>query len=48
MPDGTKLYRTAMAAVAPVSALHALVTDDAAPPDELAAIAAAGVAVLRA
>ena len=45
--EGSKLTRTALARVTPVSALHALVTDTGAPDDEIGAIAAAGVAVTR-
>ncbi|SOD85852.1 DeoR/GlpR family DNA-binding transcription regulator [Streptomyces sp. Ag109_G2-15] len=45
--DSTKLSRTALAFVAPASALHALVTDEAAPEEETGAITAAGVAVRR-
>lgn len=45
--DSTKLSRTALAFVAPASALHALVTDEAAPEEETGAITAAGVTVRR-
>ncbi|MFD3457838.1 DeoR/GlpR family DNA-binding transcription regulator [Streptomyces sp. NPDC058691] len=45
--EGAKFQRTALAFVAPVSALHAVVTDAQAPEDETAAIAAAGVTVHR-
>ncbi|MFF8727157.1 DeoR/GlpR family DNA-binding transcription regulator [Streptomyces sp. NPDC015171] len=45
--ESAKLSRTSLAFVAPPSALHALVTDEAAPKDETAAIAAAGVTVRR-
>ncbi|BDH12398.1 DeoR family transcriptional regulator [Streptomyces hygroscopicus] len=45
--ESAKLSRTALAFVAPASALHALVTDDAAPEDETGAIAAAGVTVRK-
>jgi DeoR/GlpR family transcriptional regulator of sugar metabolism len=44
--EGAKLSRTALAFVSPVAALHALVTDAAAPDDEVQAISAAGVSVL--
>ncbi|MFI6060623.1 DeoR/GlpR family DNA-binding transcription regulator [Streptomyces sp. NPDC051286] len=43
--DGAKLSRTALAFVAPASALHAVVTDEAAPEAEVDALAAAGVHV---
>jgi DeoR family fructose operon transcriptional repressor len=46
--EGAKLLRTALAFVAPVSTLHAVVTDASAPDDELQAISAAGVAVRKA
>ncbi|MEU4041669.1 DeoR/GlpR family DNA-binding transcription regulator [Streptomyces antibioticus] len=46
--DGSKLAHTAHAFVAPVSALHTLVTDASAPRAELAAIEAARVSVLTA
>ncbi|MDR3032496.1 MAG: DeoR/GlpR family DNA-binding transcription regulator [Kitasatospora sp.] len=42
---GAKLSRTAHAFVAPVTALHTLVTDQSAPADEIKAISAAGVTV---
>jgi DeoR/GlpR family transcriptional regulator of sugar metabolism len=45
--DAAKFARTALAFVAPATALHAVVTDDAAPQAETDALAAAGVAVLR-
>jgi len=43
--EAAKLHRTALAFVAPVSALHAVVTDSSAPGDEIQAISAAGVTV---
>jgi DeoR/GlpR family transcriptional regulator of sugar metabolism len=43
--EGAKLTRTALALVAPASALHALVTDASAPDEEIRALAAAGVIV---
>jgi DeoR/GlpR family transcriptional regulator of sugar metabolism len=43
--DGSKFTRTALAVVAPVSSLHAVVTDVSAPASELAALAAAGTTV---
>lgn len=43
--DGSKLGRTAHAYVGPSSLLHTLVTDDAAPATELAALEAAGTVV---
>ncbi|RKE22322.1 DeoR/GlpR family DNA-binding transcription regulator [Streptomyces sp. TLI_171] len=43
--DGGKLGRTAFAHVMPAAHLHTLVTDTAAPPDELAALQAAGLTV---
>lgn len=43
--DGAKLSRTALAFVAPATALHAVVTDETAPEDEVDALAAAGVHV---
>ncbi|ACU77461.1 transcriptional regulator, DeoR family [Catenulispora acidiphila DSM 44928] len=43
--DGSKLGRTAHAYVGPSSLLHTLVTDDAAPAEELAALEAAGTVV---
>lgn len=45
--DAPKLSRTALAFVAPASALHAVVTDEAAGQDETDALAAAGVTVRR-
>ncbi|QKW19026.1 DeoR/GlpR transcriptional regulator [Kitasatospora sp. NA04385] len=44
--DGGKLGRTAFARVAPAGSLHTLVTDGAAPAEELAAFEAAGTAVV--
>lgn len=46
--DGSKLAHTAHAFVAPVTALHTLVTDGSAPRGELAAIEAANVSVITA
>ncbi|SEO32366.1 DeoR/GlpR family DNA-binding transcription regulator [Actinacidiphila rubida] len=43
--DAAKFSRTALAYVAPVTALHTVVTDDRAPGEEVAALAAAGVTV---
>jgi DeoR/GlpR family transcriptional regulator of sugar metabolism len=43
--DGAKFGRTSMAATAPVSAIHALITDETAPQDQVHALTAAGVAV---
>lgn len=43
--DGAKLSRTALAFVAPATALHAVVTDETAPGGEVDALAAAGVHV---
>ncbi|MFJ9213370.1 DeoR/GlpR family DNA-binding transcription regulator [Streptomyces sp. L-9-10] len=43
--EGAKLSRTALAFVAPASALHALVTDTDAPGDQTDTLTAAGVAV---
>lgn len=43
--DAAKFSRTSLAFVAPVTALHAVVTDAAAPAEETAALAAAGVTV---
>jgi DeoR/GlpR family transcriptional regulator of sugar metabolism len=40
--DGSKFTRTALAAVAPASSLDAVVTDETAPPAQLAALTAAG------
>lgn len=45
--DAPKLSRTALAFVAPASALHAVVTDEAAEQDETDALAAAGVTVRK-
>ncbi|MFH8484563.1 DeoR/GlpR family DNA-binding transcription regulator [Streptomyces longisporoflavus] len=45
--DAPKLSRTALAFVAPASALHAVVTDKAAAPEETDALAAAGVTVRK-
>ncbi|BDM69878.1 DeoR family transcriptional regulator [Streptomyces nigrescens] len=45
--ESAKLTRTALAFVAPASALHAVVTDEAAPGDEADALAAAGVTVRK-
>ncbi|MFE4372122.1 DeoR/GlpR family DNA-binding transcription regulator [Streptomyces sp. NPDC056835] len=45
--DAAKLSRTALAFVTPASALHAVVTDRAAPDDETDALAAAGVTVRK-
>ncbi|MFD7895527.1 DeoR/GlpR family DNA-binding transcription regulator [Streptomyces sp. NPDC059743] len=45
--DAAKFSRTALAFVAPVSALHAVVTDEAAPEEETGAMAAAGVSVRK-
>ncbi|KQV13926.1 MULTISPECIES: DeoR/GlpR family DNA-binding transcription regulator [unclassified Kitasatospora] len=45
--EAGKLHRTALAFVAPVTSLHALVTDTSAPDDEVAAITAAGVTVRK-
>lgn len=46
--ESPKLSRTALAFVAPASALHAVVTDEDAEQDETDALAAAGVTVRRA
>ena len=46
--EAAKLSRTALAFVAPASALHAVVTDETAPWEETDALAAAGVTVRRA
>jgi DeoR/GlpR family transcriptional regulator of sugar metabolism len=46
--EAAKFSRTALAFVAPASALHAVVTADDAPNDEIAALEAAGVIVRRA
>jgi DeoR/GlpR family transcriptional regulator of sugar metabolism len=43
--DGAKFDRVAMAATAPVSAIHALITDETAPEDQVRVLTAAGVAV---
>jgi DeoR/GlpR family transcriptional regulator of sugar metabolism len=43
--EGAKLSRTALAHVAPATALHAVVTDDSAPGDAVDRLAAAGVTV---
>ncbi|MEV0041566.1 DeoR/GlpR family DNA-binding transcription regulator [Streptomyces sp. NPDC050804] len=45
--DAAKFSRTALAFVSPVSALHAVVTDEAAPEEETRAMAAAGVTVRK-
>jgi DeoR/GlpR family transcriptional regulator of sugar metabolism len=45
--EAVKLSRTALAFVSPVAALHALVTDASATDDDVQAISAAGVSVLR-
>jgi DeoR/GlpR family transcriptional regulator of sugar metabolism len=45
--DAAKLSRTALAFVAPATALHAVVTDGAAPDEETDALAAAGVTVRK-
>ncbi|MFF1695930.1 DeoR/GlpR family DNA-binding transcription regulator [Streptomyces sp. NPDC058257] len=45
--DAPKLSRTALAFVAPATALHAVVTDEAAARDETDALAAAGVTVRK-
>jgi DeoR/GlpR family transcriptional regulator of sugar metabolism len=45
--EAAKLTRTALAFVTPASALHAVVTDQAAPYDETDALTAAGVTVRR-
>jgi DeoR/GlpR family transcriptional regulator of sugar metabolism len=44
--DGSKIGATTMAAVAPATAVHRLVTDSAAPADELAALEALGVEIV--
>jgi DeoR/GlpR family transcriptional regulator of sugar metabolism len=44
--DGSKIGATAMATVAPAGAIDTLVTDDAAPKDELAALEALGIDVV--
>jgi DeoR/GlpR family transcriptional regulator of sugar metabolism len=46
--EAAKLSRTALAFVAPASALNAVVTDESAPQEETDALAAAGVTVRRA
>lgn len=43
--EGAKLSRTALAFVAPATALHAVVTDGSAPQDAVGALSAAGVTV---
>ncbi|QKW05083.1 DeoR/GlpR transcriptional regulator [Streptomyces sp. NA04227] len=43
--EAAKLSRTALAFVAPATALHAVVTEESAPPEEIAPLAAAGVTV---
>ncbi|MFG2138330.1 DeoR/GlpR family DNA-binding transcription regulator [Streptomyces sp. NPDC048650] len=45
--EAAKFSRTALAFVTPAAALHAVVTDEAAPSQETDALAAAGVAVRR-
>ncbi|MFI9048457.1 DeoR/GlpR family DNA-binding transcription regulator [Streptomyces sp. NPDC053427] len=45
--EAPKLSRTALAFVTPASALHALITDEAAPDDETGALTAAGVTVRK-
>jgi DeoR/GlpR family transcriptional regulator of sugar metabolism len=45
--EAAKFARTALAFVAPASALHTVVTEDDAPDDEADALTAAGVAVRR-
>ncbi|HXA60261.1 MAG TPA: DeoR/GlpR family DNA-binding transcription regulator [Streptosporangiaceae bacterium] len=45
--ESAKLSRTALAFVTPASALHAVVTDQAAPDDEIDALTAAGVTVRK-
>ena len=45
--EAAKLSRTALAFVAPASALHAIITDESAPDDETDRLAAAGVAVRK-
>jgi DeoR/GlpR family transcriptional regulator of sugar metabolism len=45
--DGGKFSRTALAFVVPATSLDAVVTDDDAPDDDVAALTAAGVTVLR-
>jgi DeoR family transcriptional regulator, fructose operon transcriptional repressor len=46
--EAAKLDRVALAFVAPVAALHAVITDASAPDDEVQAISAAGVTVRKA
>lgn len=46
--DHTKIGRMTMALIAPCSAIHALITDRAAPPAELAALREAGIEVILA
>ncbi|MFB8277778.1 DeoR/GlpR family DNA-binding transcription regulator [Nocardia colli] len=45
--EAAKLSHTALAFVAPAAALHAIVTDESAAPDDTAALEAAGVPVRR-
>ncbi|PLW63011.1 decarboxylase, partial [Streptomyces sp. DJ] len=45
--DAAKFTRTALARVAPVTALDAVVTEEAAPEEQVEALAAAGVTVRR-
>ncbi|WP_067826502.1 DeoR/GlpR family DNA-binding transcription regulator [Actinomadura kijaniata] len=45
--EGSKFSRTALAFVAPVTTLHAVVTDETAPDDETAALTAAGLTVRK-
>jgi DeoR/GlpR family transcriptional regulator of sugar metabolism len=45
--DASKLSRSALAFVTPVSALHAVITDESAPDDETARLSAAGVTVRK-
>jgi len=45
--EGSKFHRTALAAVAPISSLDAVVTDETAPAAQLDALTAAGAAVWR-
>lgn len=45
--EAAKFSRTALAFVTPASALHAVVTDRAAPDDETDALTAAGVTVRK-
>jgi DeoR/GlpR family transcriptional regulator of sugar metabolism len=46
--EAAKLHHVALAFVAPVAALHAVITDASAPDDEVQAISAAGVTVRKA